>query len=61
MYHSPVLFKDPQSFIPERWTDDPHYANDVRSAVQPFSVGSRNCLGKKYVGDLVCWKHVLGR
>jgi cytochrome P450 len=61
MYHSPTLFEDPQSFVPERWTGDAHYANDVLSAVQPFSFGSRNCLGKKYVCDLVHLKHVRGR
>lgn len=46
---SPKVFKDPLSFIPERWTGDERFANDERSALQPFSVGPRDCLGKKYV------------
>ncbi|SMR44666.1 unnamed protein product [Zymoseptoria tritici ST99CH_3D1] len=45
-YHSEMNFKDPDAFIPERWLDDPKYANDKRSACQPFSFGPRNCLGK---------------
>jgi cytochrome P450 len=47
MYSSPTLFKDPQSFAPERWTGDERYANDQHSALQPFSFGPRDCLGKK--------------
>jgi cytochrome P450 len=49
MYTSDENFQDPMSFIPERWTDDKRFAKDKRMALQPFSVGSRNCLGKKYV------------
>lgn len=30
-------FKDPETFAPERWLDDPRYLNDDRSASQPFS------------------------
>jgi cytochrome P450 len=47
MYSSPTVFKDPLSFIPERWTGDERFINDQRSALQPFSVGARDCLGKK--------------
>ncbi|KAI5213461.1 hypothetical protein AUEXF2481DRAFT_701441 [Aureobasidium subglaciale EXF-2481] len=39
-------FVDPDLFIPERWLGDIRYQNDQRAAVQPFSVGPRNCLGK---------------
>lgn len=45
-YHSEANFKDADSFVPERWLDDPEFANDKRSACQPFSFGPRNCLGK---------------
>ncbi|KAK5120239.1 hypothetical protein LTR85_006445 [Meristemomyces frigidus] len=45
-FHSEVNFKDPDVFVPERWMGDPKYANDKRSACQPFSFGPRNCLGK---------------
>ena len=44
--HSARNFKDPEAFVPERWMGDPHYADDKRSAMQPFSFGPRNCLGK---------------
>ncbi|KAK6852413.1 Cytochrome P450 monooxygenase alt3 [Apiospora arundinis] len=45
---SSLNFKDAKAFIPERWLPLPEgseYANDVRSAVQPFSYGPRNCIG----------------
>ncbi|KAJ3579139.1 hypothetical protein NPX13_g1417 [Xylaria arbuscula] len=44
-YHSPENFKDPNTFVPERWLGDPNYKDDNREAHQPFSVGTRNCLG----------------
>ncbi|KAE8153754.1 benzoate 4-monooxygenase cytochrome P450 [Aspergillus avenaceus] len=41
-------FVDPDSFIPERWLEnrDPRFEFDKREALQPFSYGPRNCLGK---------------
>ncbi|KAI3340200.1 cytochrome P450 [Ustulina deusta] len=44
-YHSPQNFKDPDKFVPERWLGDPRYSDDNRDAHQPFSTGTRNCLG----------------
>lgn len=45
-------FAEPESFAPERWLPSvakdptsPFYA-DKRDAVQPFSYGPRNCIGK---------------
>ncbi|KAF2006836.1 cytochrome P450 [Amniculicola lignicola CBS 123094] len=46
MYTSPRNFKDPLSFVPGRWMGDERYADDRREAWQPFSYGSRDCLGK---------------
>ncbi|KAH8882081.1 cytochrome P450 [Thozetella sp. PMI_491] len=46
MFHSPKLFKDPESFVPERRLGDARFDNDQREAFQPFSVGPRNCIGK---------------
>ena len=40
-------FKRGMEFIPERWLGDSRFDGDERQAVQPFSVGSRDCLGKK--------------
>jgi cytochrome P450 len=41
-------FADAFSFRPERWlTNAPaEFAHDVKGALQPFSYGPRNCLGK---------------
>ncbi|KAL8684644.1 MAG: hypothetical protein Q9224_006217 [Gallowayella concinna] len=40
-------FKDPESFVPERWLGDERFRNDKKQASQPFSVGPRNCVGQK--------------
>ena len=54
--HSSMNFCDPESFAPERWlktkdgeepSESLKWASDKLEAVQPFSVGSRNCIGKK--------------
>ena len=44
--HHPSNFRNPSLFVPERWLGDPEYASDDRDAIQPFSFGPRNCLGK---------------
>jgi cytochrome P450 len=40
-------FKKPLEYIPERWLGDREFDSDQRHAVQPFSVGSMDCVGKK--------------
>ncbi|XP_014551167.1 hypothetical protein COCVIDRAFT_42475 [Bipolaris victoriae FI3] len=45
-YHSALNFKDPDSFIPERWLPGTEYESDRKGAFQPFSCGSRNCIGQ---------------
>ncbi|KAJ5804831.1 hypothetical protein N7474_010697 [Penicillium riverlandense] len=35
-----------KEFIPERFMGEPEFESDKRNAVQPFSVGPRNCLGR---------------
>lgn len=45
-YRSPLNFKDPDSFVPERWLPDGGYDSDRKEVLQPFSFGPRNCLGK---------------
>ncbi|KAJ5664695.1 hypothetical protein N7462_011508 [Penicillium macrosclerotiorum] len=49
-YHSSSNFALPDNFIPERWLGkDARFDGDKKDALQPFSLGPRNCLGKKYV------------
>lgn len=51
-YHSERNFFLPEEFHPERWlpTSSPDYdtrfEKDEKGALQPFSIGGRNCLGK---------------
>lgn len=47
-YRSNSNFTDSQSFLPERWlADAPEcYSNDSKAALQPFSMGPRNCIGR---------------
>lgn len=47
--HSEQNFHRPFDFIPERWIGNHKNAKDQLSASQPFSIGSRVCLGRKYV------------
>lgn len=47
-YHSVTNFALPDEFIPERWHgNDPRFEHDRKDVLQPFSLGPRNCLGKK--------------
>ncbi|KAK0640198.1 NAD-dependent protein deacetylase hst2-1 [Lasiodiplodia hormozganensis] len=45
-YRSEKNFKDPDSFVPERWLPNTGYDSDRKEVLQPFSFGPRNCLGK---------------
>ncbi|KAE8333944.1 cytochrome P450 [Aspergillus sergii] len=46
-YYDAANFTFPEQFIPERWlgTDD-RFDSDRQDAMQPFSLGPRDCLGK---------------
>ena len=46
---SAKYFHNPDEFVPDRWLEEPpnEYRNDVKGAMQPFSMGPRNCIGKK--------------
>ena len=46
-YHLEEHFKDPYTFHPERFLDDPSFAGDKLEALQPFHIGPRNCIGRK--------------
>lgn len=45
-YRSPLNFRDPDDFVPERWLNDPAYSSDNRECFRPFAVGPRDCLGQ---------------
>ena len=45
-YHSPLNFKHPELFAPERWLPG-HGLTDQKDVLQPFSIGPRNCIGKR--------------
>ena len=47
MYTHEKNFKRPFEFLPQRWLGDPEFDADERQCLQPFSIGSRDCLGKK--------------
>ncbi|KAK7545388.1 cytochrome P450 71A23 [Phyllosticta citricarpa] len=54
--HMAWNFARASEFIPERWLDLPpgsEFANDDRAAIQPFSYGPRNCIGKNNVLTIV--------
>ncbi|KAH9238481.1 hypothetical protein K456DRAFT_1746559 [Colletotrichum gloeosporioides 23] len=46
IYRNEKYFAQPTTFIPERWLGDPRFEKDDRSALQPFSFGPRNCIGR---------------
>lgn len=50
LYHDPALFARAEEFVPERWLESPsrpkEFDGDQLSAVNPFSLGPRNCIGK---------------
>ncbi|PIG69197.1 sterigmatocystin biosynthesis P450 monooxygenase stcL [Aspergillus arachidicola] len=50
-YRSPRNFTLPEQFLPERWLGDPRFDEDAKDVFQPFSVGPRNCIGKKFAYD----------
>lgn len=47
-------FHRPLEFVPERWMKDApaEFSNDARGVLKPFSIGPRDCLGKKLVSFL---------
>ncbi|KAL2062039.1 hypothetical protein VTL71DRAFT_6305 [Oculimacula yallundae] len=45
-FRSAQNFRNPDSFVPERFLGDEMYAEDSTIALNPFSLGPRNCIGK---------------
>lgn len=52
-WHSSHNFTRPDEYIPERWCagedEKGEFENDNRTGFFPFSIGPRNCIGKKWV------------
>jgi cytochrome P450 len=52
-WHSSHNFTRPDEYIPERWREEKdeksEFKNDNRAGFFPFSMGPRNCIGKKWV------------
>ncbi|KAI0114331.1 isotrichodermin C-15 hydroxylase [Nemania sp. FL0031] len=46
LYRTPALWTDPEEFHPERFLNEPRYANDAREGFKPFFTGSRDCIGQ---------------
>ncbi|KAF0637148.1 hypothetical protein FPSE5266_04382 [Fusarium pseudograminearum] len=48
VHNNPDHFALADQFVPERWLEnnDPRFANDAKQAVNPFSLGPRDCIGK---------------
>lgn len=47
MNHSARNWSEPESFRPERFLEPEKFPNDCLDALQPFSFGPRNCIGRK--------------
>ena len=48
MYRSSSNFSDPDVFLPTRWLPDSQpQPVHVANAFQPFSLGSRDCIGRR--------------
>ena len=46
----PSYFHRPDEFLPSRWLDEK--CEDVKDASQPYSLGPRGCIGRKYASLL---------
>jgi cytochrome P450 len=46
-HHFSANWVDSFEYRPERWLADSEYANDKKETFRPFSIGPRDCIGKK--------------
>lgn len=45
MHRDPAVFPSPESFIPERWLQEPDATGKMAQYLMPFGTGSRQCGG----------------
>jgi cytochrome P450 len=59
--HSPLNFREPYAFRPERWLGDEKFASDHLNASLPFGTGPRVCIGRNlaYMEMRLICAHVL--
>ncbi|KAH0293761.1 putative cytochrome P450 [Aureobasidium namibiae CBS 147.97] len=53
--HDEAYFKNPFTFDPERWLDP--MSEEVKEASQPFSLGTRGCLGRNLILAKMHWRY----
>ena len=46
-YHATQNFRDPETFDPTRWMENPYYADDRREIFKPFGLGPKSCIAKQ--------------
>ncbi|QKX57613.1 uncharacterized protein TRUGW13939_04731 [Talaromyces rugulosus] len=51
MHRNPEYFGEPDTFCPERWTEQAFKAK--KDAVQPFLIGSRSCIAKYFAQQMM--------
>lgn len=47
-HHNPAVWKDPETFNPERWTNSESEATAHLGSFIPFILGARNCIGNRF-------------
>ena len=47
-YRNPRNFSSPDEFLPHRWIDHSAFEKHDADVFHPFSIGSRNCIGKAW-------------
>ncbi|KAF4999152.1 hypothetical protein FDECE_11580 [Fusarium decemcellulare] len=51
-HRDPSVFPDPDCFIPDRWLEE---TPEMKSALTPFSIGKRNCIGQNLAWQELYW------
>jgi len=47
MHHrDPVVFPNPDKFLPDRWLAPSASSHAIESSLTPFGIGRRNCIGQ---------------